>query len=113
MTPDLFEKELNNLVNSTSLTIEPIEFESSISKLDLTFFIGSGDQITLDIEYNSELFNTDTIETIIKDTKSILFQLADNLDNSISQIISLTKTSKEIKEEEDFYKSLIQRIDDK
>ncbi|MCG8318422.1 MAG: condensation domain-containing protein [Cytophagales bacterium] len=113
MTPDMFEKELNNLVNSTSLTIEPIEFESSISKLDLTFFIGGGDQITLDIEYNSELFNTDTIDTIIKDTKSILFQLIDNLDNSISQIISLTKTSKEIKEEEDFYKSLIQRIDDK
>jgi amino acid adenylation domain-containing protein len=80
-----------------SLHIQPLEIDLGIAKFDLTFTVFDWDnELKGNIEYNSDLFNQDTIARLFNSFEIILNECVENPLIEIGRIPVLTETEKNI-----------------
>ena len=80
----------------SNLTLTTVEVDSKISKFDLTLIVNETDQsFRVLFEYNTGLFNQDTIIRMLGHFKTLLESIADDPDNSISTLPILTKVEQD------------------
>jgi amino acid adenylation domain-containing protein len=88
----------NNPVSEVSfgeLNLSPIEFESTVSKFDLTInFTETAEGLVGGIEYNTDLFNKDSIERMIGHFKVLIESIISKPEYKISELEILTSVEK-------------------
>ena len=74
------------------LTLTPIKVDPKISKFDLSLFVNETEQgLKALMEYNTDLFNRDTIRRMLGHFKTLLESITNDPDSSISRLPLLTK----------------------
>jgi amino acid adenylation domain-containing protein len=88
-----------------NLSFEPLDTELAISKADLTFdFADLGDEIELNIEYNTNLFLKESIDRIKDNLVNILYSFTEDNYKLLSEIKLLSTGNQN--EEEEFLKKM-------
>ncbi|ACL75344.1 non-ribosomal peptide synthetase [Ruminiclostridium cellulolyticum] len=77
--------QINKIVQS-DFDISPIQVDSGVAKFDLTLELYDEDIINGWFEYNTDLFNEDTIERMIGHLKNILEGVVKNVEQRIADI---------------------------
>lgn len=81
----LGQRPMLNLGQGTTCT--PFPIRRVAAKFETLFYISEyGDDIEFEIEYNTDLFNTDTIERMLRHYVHLLQQLEANIDTKISSL---------------------------
>ena len=79
----------------SGLNIETLEFESAISKFDITLdFIETANGLYGNIEYNTDLFESGTIERMAKHFVVLVEQITENSQKQIKDVEILTSAEK-------------------
>ncbi len=79
-------------VKLPGLTLEQIRIDSRVAKFDLTLFVNeSRDDLSIAIEYSTDLFDQPTIERMLGHFETLLNGIAKNPERPISQLPLLTK----------------------
>ncbi len=87
-----FQNAPSSSLEMPNLTLNSLEVDSKISKFDLSLFINETDQgLRILMEYNTDLFNKDTIRRMLGHYQALLESIADDPDSSISTLPILTK----------------------
>jgi amino acid adenylation domain-containing protein len=74
------------------LTVEPLLAQTQTSKFDLTIFLtDTADDIWMEIEYSTDLFNADRIERMAGHLRTILGAVAQNPEQKIASLPLLTE----------------------
>lgn len=84
-------------IRAKDLKIELLEIEQNSSKFDLTLYIEkTGNGAVGSFEYNSELFEKETVENYVSRFKAIISRIAENPSLSVSDIISIPENEKNL-----------------
>ena len=81
----VFQNVTGELPEFPGMEIELTEIETGTAKFDLTITIRN-DGLNADIEYNTSLFNRDTIELFLKNYQTLLESIIVNPDEKISRL---------------------------
>ena len=74
-------------VELPGLALSPYRFDAGVSKFDLTLFLNaSGDQLSAAIEYNSALFEAETIRRMLRHLRTLLAAIVDDPTTHISDL---------------------------
>ncbi|MBJ6369743.1 non-ribosomal peptide synthetase [Snuella sedimenti] len=84
-------------INMKSIETEVFKFDSTKSKLDLTFSFRkeSNSSIVLDLEYNTDLFNKDFIAKLCDNLQYFLLQALEEADKSVGDINYISDQEKQ------------------
>ncbi|MHC4268500.1 MAG: non-ribosomal peptide synthetase [Planctomycetota bacterium] len=87
-----FQNDSPVSLDLSNLTLTPVKVDYKSSKFDLTLFVSETDQgLRALMEYNTDLFNHDTIMRMLGNFQTLLENITKNPDCSISTIPILTK----------------------
>ena len=91
-----FENVPSGSLEMSNLTLTPVKVDSKSSKFDLTLFVKETDQgLRAEMEYNTDLFNRDTIRRMLGHYQTLLESITKNPDSSISTLQILTKVEQD------------------
>lgn len=77
------------------LSVEPISMSEAASKFDLSLYVAEQEQgIKLELVYNIDLFNADTIATMLLHYRTLLESIVANPEQQISTLPLLTETER-------------------
>jgi amino acid adenylation domain-containing protein len=83
--------QLLPFIGLEGLTVESLLSESGTSKFDLTLFVTDcGDQVWLDMEYSTDLFDDERMERMLAHYKTLLESVAHNPDLRLAEVPLLT-----------------------
>ncbi|MHC4454089.1 MAG: non-ribosomal peptide synthetase, partial [Planctomycetota bacterium] len=87
-----FQNFPSKSLEMSNLTLTTIEVDSKTSKFDLTLFVSETEQgLMVLMEYNTDIFNQDTIRRMLGHYQTLLASITRNPDNSVSTLPILTK----------------------
>lgn len=91
--------QLNNgprtLVDLPAIQVEDLDLDIRVSKFDLSLIVAdNGEVITGRIEYNTDLFNPDTIERMLGHFRNLLEGIVANPEQRISELPLLTEAER-------------------
>jgi amino acid adenylation domain-containing protein len=82
-------------VNLPGLKMTPLSFDNRVSKFDMSLGAREMDgQLHLTVEYNTEIFNDDTIERYIRYYRQVVGEVIDNIGKPLSQLQIITEEEK-------------------
>ncbi|MEO7020166.1 MAG: amino acid adenylation domain-containing protein, partial [Ktedonobacteraceae bacterium] len=83
-------------LNLTGLQTTPLEVATATAKFDLTLFVmEKGNGLDVSVEYNTDLFDADTIERLVGHYQQILNEIVTQPEQRISTLIFLTEAEQE------------------
>ncbi|SDZ32772.1 condensation domain-containing protein, partial [Thermoactinomyces sp. DSM 45892] len=98
----VFLGNATNLINIHGLLLEPFEIDKNNSKFDLTLFVEeeNDSSIKFNFEYNTDIFNENTIARFSRYFHDLVYSLVCNPDGLISEVCYLsTEEQKQLLEE--------------
>lgn len=82
-----FQRESRLVRTVAELTMTPIDLHTGVAKFDLTLNVVERDQIwEVALEYNTDLFEENTIDRMLRHYRTVLESIAENPDARISEI---------------------------
>ncbi len=91
-----YQNTTSDFFEVSNLTLTPVEVDSKTSKFDLSLFIDETKHgMRVLIEYNTDLFNQDTVRRMLGHFKTLLDSITQDPDNSVSTLPILTKDEKD------------------
>ena len=73
-------------VGLPELTLAAVDYESEIAKFDLTLVVYEGDQITAEMEYSTDLFESSTVSRMLTEFERILASAVKDPSQHLSQL---------------------------
>lgn len=74
----------------TGLLFKKYQVKSQLSKLDLTLFVGDGNQPKLSIQYSTDLFSADTVKRMLGHLESLAHSIVQKPSSPVSKMPLLT-----------------------
>jgi amino acid adenylation domain-containing protein len=91
------ESDREEVLELPELILSPVEVEIGTSKFDLSLSVlDRGDSITATLEYNTDLFDTDTIARMLGHLQTLLSQMVANPQQKLSELRLLTEAEKKL-----------------
>jgi len=77
----------NRVKQMADIKLEPVRIDNATARTDLTLFLSrEADEITGVIEYNTDLFDADTMQRFVENFKTLLNSIASNPDGEIDSL---------------------------
>ncbi|GAB4204739.1 MAG: hypothetical protein OHK0022_30190 [Roseiflexaceae bacterium] len=85
------ERVPGTLLSQPALSVAPLRFETGVARYDATLFVEYGEQLLLELEFNTDLFEETTAERLLGQLLVILGALVDDLDQPFTTVPLLTE----------------------
>ncbi|TCN55434.1 amino acid adenylation domain-containing protein [Flavobacterium circumlabens] len=91
------QAQLKNLANDTALTgleVDAFDFENKTSKFDITFIFVETEQLLLNINYNTDIYDSFLIDALFSHLENVFSEGINNPEQAVDQLDYLTAAEK-------------------